>query len=130
MRTIIKPEDFPIEMNEENIEILARMKLNYPPPIKFPPSTEWRAVLPLLSESDKILISNKINQIQKEIDKQRWESLTHEEQEEEKHSIEKSLKEGPEVYRGNILQQEWDSIDIEKKEKEKKEKEGKDEKEE
>jgi hypothetical protein len=32
MKKIIKPEDFPIEMNEENIDILAIMKLNYPPP--------------------------------------------------------------------------------------------------
>lgn len=37
MKKKIKPEDFPIEINKENIDILARMKLNYPPPVKFPP---------------------------------------------------------------------------------------------
>jgi hypothetical protein len=30
-RRIIKPEDFPIEMNDENIEILAYMMNSFPP---------------------------------------------------------------------------------------------------
>jgi hypothetical protein len=73
------------------------------------------------------LIRIKIKEIENFKEKQRWESLTHEEQEEEKRSIERSLKEGPEVYRGNILQQEWDSIDLARIEKEKKQKDGRDE---
>ncbi|OOV17653.1 hypothetical protein [Flavobacterium sp. LM4] len=127
-RRIIKPEDFPIEFNEQNIEILARMKLNHPPPVKFPPPIEWRILIPFLTENDKILVSNKVKEIQEEIEKQRWESLTQEEQAEEKRSKERSLNEGSDVFRGNILQQEWDSIDLARIEKEKKEKDGQDEK--
>ena len=69
----------------------------------------------------------KNSQIQKIEEKQRWDSLSKEEQEEEKRKIESSLNEGPEVFRGNILQQEWDSIDLARIEKEKKKKEGQDE---
>ena len=124
MKKIIKPEDFPIEMNNENIEILAMMKLNYPPPIKYPPPVEYNNLLQLdlLSFDDQIKISEKILEIQKIEEKQRWDSLSKEEQEEEKRKIESSLNEGPEVFRGNILQQEWDSIDLARIEKEKKKK--------
>jgi hypothetical protein len=128
MKKIIKPEDFPIEINRENIEILAMMKLNYPPPIKYPPPIEYNILLQLdlLSFDDQIKISEKIREIQKKEEKKRWDSLTKEDQEEEKRKIEASLKEGPEVYRGNILQQEWDSIDLARIEKEKKDKDRQD----
>ncbi|QKJ63445.1 hypothetical protein [Flavobacterium sp. M31R6] len=67
MKKIIKPEDFPIEINRENIEILAMMKLNYPPPIKYPPPVEYNILLQLdlLSFDDQIKISEKIREIQK-----------------------------------------------------------------
>jgi hypothetical protein len=121
MKKIIRPEDFPIEMNIENIEILARMM------IAFPPLQEWRDISDLLDYDERNIIRNRIKKIKEIEEKQRWKSLTHEEQEEEKRSIERSLKEGPEVFRGNILQQEWDSIDLARIEKEKKKKEGQDE---
>lgn len=115
-RRIIKPEDFPIEMNKENIEILARMKLNYPPPIKYPPPIEYLKLLQLdfLSFDDQIKISQKVKELVAEEEKKRWDSLSKEKQEEEKRKIEASLNEGPEVFRGNILQQEWDSIELER----------------
>jgi hypothetical protein len=122
MKKVIKPEDFPIEMNEENLNTLAEMSTQ-----KII-SDEWREIVfNILSDEEIILVNNKVSEIQRQNEKQRWESLTHEEQEEEKRSIERSLKEGPEVFRGNILQQEWDSIDIARIEKEKKKKEGQDE---
>jgi hypothetical protein len=128
MKKVIKPEDFPIEMNKENIEILARMELNYPPPIKYPPPVEYLKLLQLdfLSFDDQIKISQKVKELVVEEEKQRWDSLSKEEQEEEKRKIEASLKEGPEVFRGNILQQEWDSIDLARIEKEKKKEDGED----
>ena len=122
MKKVIKPEDFPIEMNEENLNTLAEMSTQ-----KII-SDEWREIVfNILSDEEIILVNNKVSEIQRQNEKQRRESLTHEEQEEEKRSIERSLKEGPEVFRGNILQQEWDSIDIARIEKEKKKKEGQDE---
>ncbi len=127
MKKKIKPEDFPIEINKENIDILARMKLNYPPPVKFPPPMEWRIIISFLSENDKTLVSNRVREIQIELEKQRWDSLSKEEQEEEKSSIEKNLKEESQVYRGNILQQEWDSINLARIEEEKKKKDREDE---
>ena len=103
MKKVIKPEDFPIEMNEENLNTLAEMSTQ-----KII-SDEWREIVfNILSDEEIILVNNKVSEIQRQNEKQRWESLTHEEQEEEKRSIERSLKEGPEVFRGNILQQEWD----------------------
>jgi hypothetical protein len=80
-----------------------------------------------LSFDDQIKISQKVKELVAEEEKQRWDSLSKEEQEEEKRKIEASLNEGPEVFRGNILQQEWDSIDLARIEKEKKKKEGQDE---
>ena len=122
MKKVIKPEDFPIEMNEENLNTLAEMSTQ-----KII-SDEWREIVfNILSDEEIILVNNKVSEIQRQNEKQRRESLTHEEQEEEKRSIERSLKEGPEVFRGNILQQEWDSINIARIEKEKKKKEGQDE---
>jgi hypothetical protein len=112
MKRIIKPEDFPIEMNEENIEILARMKLNFPPPITYPPPLEWRMIVHLLSEDEKVMVSNKVREIRLQLEKEEWASRSPEEQAEEKRKTEESLKEGPGVYRGNILQQEWDSMYI------------------
>lgn len=116
MKKIIKPEDFPIEMNDENLNILARMSLTIPPLI------EYNIILPYLNFDEKILIYERASEIQKEEEKQRWDSLTKEEQEEEKRKIEESLKEGPNVFRGNILQQEWDSIRLAEIEEEKKKK--------
>lgn len=116
MKKIIKPEDFPLEINEENIRILAEMKLNYPPPIKFPPPLEYRQIIHFLSENDKILISNKIKEIQDEQEKIRWNSLTPEEQEDEKRKLEESYNDTT-SFRGNILEQERHSIYIEKKRK-------------
>ena len=122
MKKVIKPEDFPIEMNDENLNTLAEMSTQ-----KII-SDEWREIVfNILSDEEIILVNNKVSEIQRQNEKQRWKSLTHEEQEEEKRSIERSLKEGPEVFRGNILQQEWDSINIARIEKEKKKKEGQDE---
>lgn len=110
---IIKPEDFPIEMSPENIDILANMAL------EDIISDKWREItFNILTEEQNILVSNRISEIQRKKEVQRWNSLTPEEQEEEKQKIEKSLQEGAEVFRGNILQQEWDSIrlsEIEKK---------------
>jgi hypothetical protein len=121
MKRIIRPEDFPLEVNEQNIDILARMQLNFPPPVKFPPPIEYLELLhmDLLSFEDQIKIDQRVKEIKEEIEKQRWEVLTQEEQAEEKRSKERSLNEGPEVFRGNILQQEWDSIDLARIEKEK-----------
>ncbi len=117
MNKIIKPEDFPLEMNEKNIDILAKMSL------ELPPMVEYNIILPYLSFEDKILVYERASIIQQETEKKRWHSLTPEEQEEEKRKIEASLKEGPEVFRGNILQQEWDSIALARLAQEKKDKE-------
>jgi hypothetical protein len=116
MKRIIKPKDFPIKMNEKNIDVLAQMSLI------FPPSIDFNMILPLLTFDEKINIYNRASKIKEEEEKQRCESLTLEEQEEETRKIEDSLKEGPNVFRGNILQQEWDSIDLARIEKEKKDK--------
>lgn len=114
MKKLIRPEDFPIEMSKENIEILANMALEETI------SDEWRKItFELLSDEENILVSNKISEIQKRREKQRWDSLTKKEQSEDKRKIEKSLKEGPEIFKGNILQQEWDSIELERLRKEK-----------
>ncbi len=127
MKTIIRPEDFPFEMNEQNIDILARMQLNFPPPVKFPPPIEYLKLLHmnLLSFEDQIKIDQKVKEIKEEIEIKRWEALTEKEKEQEKRSKERSLREGPEVFRGNILQQEWDSIDLARIEKKKREKDEK-----
>jgi hypothetical protein len=114
MKKIIRAEDFPIEMSEENIDILARMALEEIIP------DEWREISNILSDDQRVLINNRISQIQKEKERLRWESLTAEEQAEEKQKIENSLKEGSHVFRGNILQQEWDSMELERMRKEKK----------
>jgi hypothetical protein len=121
MKKIIKVDDFPILLNDENIDILANMMM------AFPPLQEWRDISDLLDYDERNIIRNRIKKIKEIEEKQRWESLTHEEQEEEKRKTESSLNEGPEVFRGNILQQEWDSIDLARIEKEKKRKEGQDE---
>jgi hypothetical protein len=121
MKKIIKVQDFPIVMNKENVDILAEMMM------AFPPLQEWRDISNLLDYDDRNLIRNRIREIKEIEEKRRWDSLTKEEQEEEKRKIEASLKEGPNVFRGNILQQEWDSIDLARIEKEKKKKEGQDE---
>ena len=44
---IIKPEDFPIEMTDENIDILAKM-LDAIPPLK-----EWREISSLISYEER-----------------------------------------------------------------------------
>jgi len=120
MEKTIKPEDFPIEMNEENLEILAKMSLIRPP------SLDYNRLLPFLSHEEKILIYNKAHDIRLATEQQHWESLSPEEQAEEKRKTEESLKEGPGVHRGNILQQEWDSMALEEIERKKKEQQDKD----
>ena len=112
---IIKPEDFPIKMTFENINIMAYMSLILPPLLDF------SMILPLLTYDEKIYIYNRASEIKEEKERKRRQSLTPEEQEEEKQSRARSLNEGPTVYRGNILQQEWDSMNLERIEKEKKE---------
>ena len=109
---IIKLEDIPIEMTFENIDILAKMMS------AFPPIQEWRDISSLITDENWILISCRVSEINEEKRKQRWESLTIEEQEKEKQSIERSLDEESSVYRGNILQQEWDSMNLERIERE------------
>jgi hypothetical protein len=109
MKKIIKVDDFPILLNDENIDILANMMM------AFPPLQEWRDISDLLDYDERNIIRNRIKKIKEIEEKQRWESLTHEEQEEEKRKTESSLNEGPEVFRGNILQQE-----LKKKRREKK----------
>lgn len=116
---IIKFEDFPISMTSENIEILAEMMT------AMPPSEEWRKISDVISYEERNLIRERVKEIQTAKEKKRWESLTLEEQENEKRNIEDSIDEDKE-FRGNILQQELDSIDLERIEKEKKEKEGRD----
>jgi hypothetical protein len=121
MKKIIKPEDFPIEMNEENIDILARMAL------EDIISDEWREItFNILTDEENTIVNNRISEIQREKAQQRWNALSPEEQAEEKRKTEESLKEGPGVYRGNILQQEWDSMALEEIERKKKEQQDKD----
>lgn len=117
---IIKFEDFPISMTSENIEILAEMM------IAMPPSEEWRKISDIISYEERNLIREKVKEIQAAKEQKRWESLTFEEQENEKRKIADSINEDKK-FRGNILQQEWDSIDFERIEKEKKEKDENDE---
>lgn len=114
MKTI-KFEDFPIIMTSENIEILAEMMT------AMPPSEEWRKISDIISYEERNLIRERVKEIQAVKEKKRWESLTFEEQENEKRKIEDSIEEDRK-FRGNILQQEWDSIDFEKNEKENKNK--------
>lgn len=111
---IVRPEDFPIMMTSENIEILAEMMT------AMPPSEEWRKISDIISYEERNLIRERVKEIQIAKEKKRWESLTLEEQENEKRNIEDSIDEDKE-FRGNILQQELDSIDLERIEKEKKE---------
>ncbi|SMC39175.1 hypothetical protein [Cellulophaga tyrosinoxydans] len=108
---IIKPEEFPIEMTLENINILANMAMQNII------SDEWREItLNLLTDKQNILINNRICEIQEEQEKIRWNSLTLEEQEDEKRKLKKSYNDTT-SFRGNILEQERHSIDIENKRK-------------
>jgi hypothetical protein len=99
---IIKFEDFPIRMTSENIEILAEMMT------AMPPSEEWRKISDIISYEERNLIRERVKEIQIAKEKKRWVSLTLEEEENEKRNIEDSIDEDKE-FRGNILQQEWDS---------------------
>jgi 23S rRNA pseudoU1915 N3-methylase RlmH len=119
MRKIIKPEEFPIEMNEGNIEILANMANENPV------SIEWIECSKKLSDDEKFQVYEKRGELLKRQERERLNSLTQEEQEEEK-KIEASMKEGPDVFRGNILQQEWDSIELARLAQEKTDKENRD----
>ncbi|ADV48435.1 hypothetical protein Celal_1114 [Cellulophaga algicola DSM 14237] len=84
---IIKPEDFPIEMSSENIDILASMAL------EDVISEEWREItFNILTDEQNTLINNRISEIQREDSKQRWSSLSPKEQAEEKQKIEESMK--------------------------------------
>lgn len=116
---IIKLEDFPIEMTNENIDALAKMME------AFPPLGEWSKIAELITYEEKRLIWDRASEIQKEKEEERWNSLSKEEQEEERRKIEKSLQEGSEVFKGNILQQEWDSIRLSEIEKERQKKNSK-----
>jgi len=93
--------------------------------ISMPPSIEWRLISDLITYDERCLIRERVKKIQEKKSKQRWNSLTAEEQADEKRKIEKSLQEGSEVFRGNILEQEWDSIRLSEIEKEKKKKNSK-----
>jgi hypothetical protein len=106
---IINPEDFPISMTSENIEILAGMMM------AMPPSEEWRKISDIISYEERNLIRERVKEIQEAKEKKRWESLTLEEQENEERKIESSIDEDAKKFRGNILQQEWDSIELEKR---------------
>ena len=111
---IIKPEDFPIEMTDENITILAEMSL------KEVISEEWREItFNKLTDEQNILVNNRICSIQDEKEKKRWNSLTIEEQVFEKKQIEESI-EDTKSFKGNILEQERHSIDLAREKKENK----------
>ena len=121
MKKIIKPEDFPVEMSEENIDILARMAL------EDIISEEWREItFNILTGDENIMVNNRMSEIQREKKQQGWASLSPEEHAEEKRKTEESLKEGAGIFRGNILQQEWDSMGLEEIEQQKKEQQDKD----
>ncbi len=111
MKKIIKPEDFPIELTEHNVEILARML------ISIPPIPEWREISDLISNDVRNIIRNKVKEIKENEENDRRNSLTPEEQEVEKGKLEKSYKDTT-SFRGNILEQERHSMDLEQKRKE------------
>lgn len=99
---IIKPTDFPIEMNTENINILANMAL------VLPVLPEWRKIsLEILTDEQRILVSNKVSELNDEKRQQRLNSLTVKELEENDQK--------DSTFRGNLLQQELDSIYLENK---------------
>ncbi|OIV42058.1 hypothetical protein [Flavobacterium johnsoniae] len=106
---MIKFEDFPISMTSENIEILAEMMM------AMSPSEEWRKISDIISYEERNLIRERVKEIQMAKEKKRWESLTLEEQENEKRKMETSIDEDTKTFRGNILQQERDSIELEKR---------------
>lgn len=108
---MIKIEDFPIKMTSNNIEILAKMMMT------MPPLEEWKKISDVISYEERNLIRERVKQIQTEEDKRRWESLTIEQQEEEARKFQKSFEEDSKSFRGNILQQQRDSIELERKEK-------------
>ncbi len=122
MKKVIKAEDLPEELTEEIIEILVGMAMEFPKK-----TFDWIEVSDILEERDQLdiildIVDVKNKKIQEEKEQERWNSLTPDEQAEEKRKIEKSLRTGPEVFRGNILQQEWDSMHLAEIEKEKKKK--------
>jgi|GEM_PF-3744845 len=108
MKTIINPEDYPIRMTSDNIEILAEMMM------AIPPLEEWKKISDIISYEERNLIRERVKEIQEVKEKKRWKSLTLEEQENEKRKIESSIDEDTKKFRGNILQQERDSIELEK----------------
>ena len=111
-KKIIRPEDFPIEMNMINTEILTNM---------FTANIleQWRNICDLLTYEQKKIIWDRDSERQEEKSKQRWDELTKEELELEKRKREISLQEDPKIFKGNILQQELDSIELEIQEREK-----------
>lgn len=122
MKKIIKAEDLPKELTEEIIEILVEMAMEFPKK-----TFDWIEVSDILEERGQLdiildIVDVENKKIRTEKEHQRWNSLSPEEQAEEKRKLEKSLQEGPEVFRGNILQQEWDSIHLSEIEKEKQKK--------
>lgn len=111
MKTI-KPVDFPIEMNTENINILANMAL------VMPVLPEWRKIsLEILTDDERVLVSKKVSELNYEKRKQRLNSLSIEELEKEQKSIEGSDQNKSTYLNNNLLQQELDSINLENIEK-------------
>ena len=106
MKTI-NPADFPIEMNTENINILANMEL------VIPVLPEWRKISSeILTDDERLLVSKKVSELNYEKRKQRLNSLSIEELEKEQKSIEE--RDQNQFYRNsNLLQQELDSINLE-----------------
>jgi uncharacterized protein YciW len=107
MKTI-NPADFPIEMNTENINILANMALI------MPVLPEWRKILlEILTDDERVLVSKKVSELNYEKRKQRLNSLSIEELEKEQKSIEGSDQNKSTYLNSNLLQQELDSINLE-----------------
>tara|TARA_R110000868_G_scaffold231066_1_gene484397 strand:+ start:1061 stop:1402 length:342 start_codon:yes stop_codon:yes gene_type:complete len=107
---IIKPEDFPVEFTEKNIEILAKMLM------AIPPIQKWKEISDLINNSERNIIRAKVKEIKDNEELIRWNSLTLEEQEDEKRKLEESNNDTT-SFRGNIFEQERHSIDIENERK-------------
>ena len=107
---IIKPEDFPVEFTEKNIEILAKMLM------AIPPIQEWKEISDLIKNSERNIIRAKVKEIKDNEELILWNSLTLEEQEDEKRKLEESYNDTT-SFRGNIFEQERHSIYIENKRK-------------
>jgi hypothetical protein len=119
MKKIIKPEDFPIEMNEENIDILAYMLSH------FPPLKAWDDIDHLITYEQRNIIRDRIKEIKAIKEKKRWDALSLKEQAKEKRREKEHFDEDPKEFRGNLLQQERDSMALEEIERKKREQQDK-----